>query len=143
MKTPRYKQLIDYLKPKSKKDIIADMQKLSARELGDELCTICYHGDTSYIKLCLDYGANINFKDKDGWTPLMYACFNNKIEVVKLLIKYGVNINVRNAAGRTALDKCDYKLYGSEKHVLYNLLRQHGAKLEQELIIEIKKEITN
>ena len=41
------------------------------------------------IKLLLEKGANINIKDKNGYTPLMWACKYNHTEIIELLLDKG------------------------------------------------------
>ena len=47
--------------------------------------------------------SKINIKDKQGWTPLMYAVNNNQIKASKLLIKLDSNIKTKNNFGYTCL----------------------------------------
>lgn len=59
-------------------------------------------------KLCYDLlnsGADANFKDKDGWTPLMYACkYAKDADIVKLLISFNANINEKNNFNTSTLE---------------------------------------
>jgi hypothetical protein len=51
-------------------------------------------------------GVNLDPRDDDGWTPLMYAaqwCDNDSIECVKVLLKAGANVNAVDLHGVTAL----------------------------------------
>ena len=41
------------------------------------------------IKLLLEKGANINIKDKNGYTPLMWSCKYNHTEIIELLLDKG------------------------------------------------------
>lgn len=50
---------------------------------------------TCYI--LLESGANPNSRDKDGWTPLMYACrYSKSANIVTLLFEYGASINTKS-----------------------------------------------
>jgi ankyrin repeat protein len=49
-------------------------------------------GYTDVVELLLSSGANINFKDKNGLTPLILAAQHNKLDTVELLIDKGANI---------------------------------------------------
>ena len=56
------------------------------------------------VKLLLERGADINTKDKDGRTALMYAASAGCTETVKLLLDHGADINAKTKYGyRTAL----------------------------------------
>lgn len=52
-------------------------------------------------KLLLDRGANHNYANKKGDTPLIIGVWDP--EIVKLLLKTNVNINAQNNEGKTAL----------------------------------------
>ena len=49
-------------------------------------------GYTDVVKLLLSSGADINFKDKNGLTPLILAAQHNKLDTVELLIDKGASI---------------------------------------------------
>ena len=51
-------------------------------------------------------GADVNAREIDGWTALMFAADNKKInpEVIVTLIKAGADVNYKNTKGRRAID---------------------------------------
>ena len=49
----------------------------------------------------IDRGADINQKDRDGFTPLMKA---GNVEILNLLIRHGADLHAKNKFGQTALD---------------------------------------
>ena len=51
----------------------------------------------------LENKTDLNIKDDDRYTALIWACRNNNIEIVKLLIEKGADINAKNFIGYTAL----------------------------------------
>lgn len=56
------------------------------------------------IKNLIASGADIQMRDKDGWTALMYAVrYQNSLEIVNLLIQNGAYIRVRNKYNATPL----------------------------------------
>jgi len=125
-----------FLTPKSEEDIIKDLKKTSKNELGQNLLYLLQNIeneskiDFNKIKLLLNYDADINITDNDGYTLLHYAVILNNIELVKLLINKGIDLNKKEKIGySTALDKS--KVYGYD-NISY-LLIQHGAKKSTEL----------
>jgi hypothetical protein len=46
-----------------------------------------------YVKLLLDYGADVNARGKFGYTPLHGAAYHNNTAAIPLLIGYGAKIN--------------------------------------------------
>ncbi len=55
------------------------------------------------IKLLLNYGADVNKTDHDGWTPLMIAAMRWATSFQKLLLDAGAEVNMVNPDGDTAL----------------------------------------
>ena len=49
----------------------------------------------------LDVGANVNARNKDGETPLMWM---SSELVAEILLKAGADVSIRSRAGKTALD---------------------------------------
>jgi len=60
-------------------------------------------GDIKLVKKFLGFGANVNWKDKLGWTHLHNATSRGHKEIVELLIASGANVNARNKYGWTPL----------------------------------------
>ena len=49
-------------------------------------------------------GADVNLRDKDGWSALMYACrYQNNLNIVDMLIEKGAYIRTRNKFNATPL----------------------------------------
>jgi ankyrin repeat protein len=98
------------------------------------------------VKLLLVAGADVNAKDKDGWTPLHIAVGRPRSElqelllphelhrldfrgIAKMLIVNGADVNAKNVDEETPLD-----LAISNDHTeTANLLREHSGKTGQEL----------
>lgn len=79
-----------------------------------------YH---EYIKYLVDRGADVNYMDTTGWTPLLIALNCGKPETIELLIKAGAPVNKRNKSRMTGL-------YLASRRGLTNvvkLLIEHGA----------------
>ncbi len=56
------------------------------------------------ISLLIEAGADVNWQDSNGYTPLFIACqMNNDLKKVALLIKAGSDVNAQSQDGSTAL----------------------------------------
>jgi len=70
------------------------------------LMNLCRTGvDIKALDMVVKYGADINAKDNNGRTALMYAAaFNSNPEVIKYLLDHGADAKITDLQGKTALD---------------------------------------
>jgi len=54
-------------------------------------------------RLLVNYGADINGRTNQGYTPLHYAAFHGSTEVAEYLVKKGARVDLRNSSGQTPL----------------------------------------
>ena len=63
------------------------------------------HSMPEVISVLIEAGADVNAKDKDGITPLMWAAWYNDIpEVISVLIKAGAKVNARVPLFKDSVD---------------------------------------
>jgi len=68
------------------------------------LMKACKNGNDWEVRTLIENGAEVNTRDKDGWTPLMYAVrYQNNISIINTLIENGAHIRVRNNFNTTPL----------------------------------------
>lgn len=80
-------------------------------------------GSLKEVIRLLNEGADINAKDNNGLTALIWASNNGYVEVVKVLLERGAEINVKDNCGWTAL-----MLASVQDHTeVVKLLKAHGA----------------
>lgn len=61
------------------------------------------NGQSDEVMKRLSEGVNIDSRDEDGRTALMYAAFNGYTELMEKLIQRGASVNLYDNFGRTAL----------------------------------------
>ena len=91
-------------------------------------------GNIEAIKQHLAADADVNAKDRTGWTPLCEAAINGHKEIAELLLANGADVNAKDEDGETPLDAA----IENEHTELADLLRKHGAKTGEELKAEGK-----
>ena len=65
---------------------------------------LCKEGSLQQINEAIRNGANVNARNNDGFTPLMFAAVRNpNPEITKALIDGGAKVDARDAKGYTAL----------------------------------------
>lgn len=57
--------------------------------------------DSNIVKLLIEKGADVNKKNNDGKTALMFAVKYSHSNIVNLLIKKNVNLDIEDRFGRT------------------------------------------
>jgi ankyrin repeat protein len=85
-------------------------------------------GDLEMVQVLLEYGVDINAKNKYGSTPLDYAIIgshHNKPKVVRLLVEHGADPNSRGVSGYTPL----HRSIGEGVEIV-RLLIEHGGNVE-------------
>jgi len=81
-------------------------------------------GHTEMIQYLLKKGANINEKDFDGRTALIYAAEDGQLEIVKCLIENGANIEERDKDNRCQFHQCfTYNFYARRSQKRKNTVK--------------------
>jgi len=99
--------------------------------------------DLALVRLCLQYGADIERRNSEGETALGYAVSWGSLEVVKLLVESGAEVNaIEGCAGQylsTALDSAcsDDPKYNRPEIRAY--LCERGAKRYSELTPDVSE----
>ena len=80
-------------------------QASAANTKTEELLEIAGKAGPEEVRQLIQDGADVNAKNKDGWTPLMIAVGNNpNPEVLKALLEAGADAKTKNNKDKTALD---------------------------------------
>ncbi|WP_342189704.1 ankyrin repeat domain-containing protein [Spiroplasma endosymbiont of Dilophus febrilis] len=88
-------------------------------------------GDIQIVKLLIDNGADVNFQDENGLTPLHFAIENaidtGDIQIVKLLIDNGADPNVLDC-NNDFISPLHYAIIKNKKEVVEVLLKSKNIK---------------
>jgi hypothetical protein len=102
-------------------------------EENSPLHSAAYYADIEMVRVLLDYGVDVNSRNKDGWTPLYYApnSYPNDPGAARLLLDRGADPNLGAKDGQTPLHEA--LQYGWIE--MARLLIEHGANVE---VIQVK-----
>jgi ankyrin repeat protein len=71
--------------------------------LNSRIFEAALNGQLSQLKNLIAGGFDVNTRDKDGSTALMFAAYNGHVDIIRELISKGASINLQDSNGRTAL----------------------------------------
>lgn len=98
--------------------------------------------DDRVCYILLESGANPNARDKDGWTPLMYACrYAQTSTVIQLLFEYGAKLDAKSNYQVSVLQIA--AAYSKNRKVLAAVLEQAAnlkMNLQDSFIAALKEE---
>jgi len=101
-------------------------QQLGKRRLGERLVAAAGDGDSAGIKKLVKLGADINYKNSRGETPLSFAAAWNQVDAARSLLLLSANPNTADEMGGTPLMLAAQ--HGSIE--LVKLLLKHGANVK-------------
>jgi ankyrin repeat protein len=68
------------------------------------LSTAAYAGSIKFVKLLVEIGADVTFKDSDGWTAMHFATATKNYEIAKFLMSVGADTKELTNDGQKPLD---------------------------------------
>ena len=91
-------------------------------------------GQLEIAEVLIAYGADVNWIDGEGVTPLILAVFKNHVEVVKLLLENGADPMIRDQWQRRAID---YALRRGESDEIVQLLRAVRSSQSKNSLVDM------
>jgi methionyl-tRNA formyltransferase len=95
----------------------------------DELLNYCKIGDQEKVEEIIDYIADLNEVDKNGWTPLVIACYYGRFEIVKLLESRGADLFYLNQNKTNLIMYAKEAFLTSNNPELINFLINKGVNI--------------
>jgi len=85
------------------------------------------------VSILISRGADVNFKGKDGRTPLMWAA-GNSLETTKILLENGADVKAKGDDGMTAFIQTTFGILSKKVSTeVMNLLLENGADVNSAL----------
>lgn len=109
----------------------------SQQQLDSKLLDACAIHNIDEINHFILMGANVNFQNHVGMTPLMNSLYpgsysqNNEIGVMEILLNHGAKIDTENEIGRTVLQLASQKVHSKNSDIVEFLI-QHGANVNHQ-----------
>jgi len=95
------KNQLDAIKKAIENGISVDLAEEGG--MGSSLLQVAIRYDKKEIfEYLVEKGADINYIDLVGWTPLMEAIMDDKVEYGKRLVELGCDLDIANKRGATA-----------------------------------------
>ncbi len=92
------------------------------------------------VHLLLQHGAEVNVRNKNGYTPLLYAAWHGKEKLLIMLLKHGADITAKaktsygadiTAKAKTSYDAFDFAEKFNHNHILniLNTVKTYGVSV--------------
>lgn len=107
-----------------------------SQDRGQDLIRATKDGTPEEVASLLSSGANVNARDKEGHTPLMYAAMLGRLEVVQQLLDKGADVNAITRTGSTALE---YAALGLDRDLAKSLHQRITNPFSRDVVGWIQK----
>jgi ankyrin repeat protein len=84
-------EIHNIFRPKSKDEVVNSLSSLSQEEKNEKLIEASFRGNKDLVVLLLKAGANVNAKNKWGYSASMRASFRGNKDIIEILIKAKFN----------------------------------------------------
>jgi len=102
------------------------------------------NNDLGETKTCLAKGADVNARDKNGWTLLYLACWQHHPAMVRLLLEAGADVGARMTEidGRTCLEHVQALSQNiPAREEIIDLFREHAPDLVMEAFCTMEQRL--
>lgn len=105
----------------------------------------CIDDSEEMMKLLIEFGANVNAKDSEQWTPLHAASTCGHLQLVKYLIAKGADLLAVNADGNMPYDICEDEMTldyieseMAKRGITQEMIDVTRAETERRMLAELK-----
>jgi len=122
-----------------------DLNKTEPSAGSTPIITASLFGKTDVVKVLIEGGADVNFRNKEGSTALHTAAFFCRPLIVRELLDHGADMSIRNNAGSTAIESVMVPFEAVKGYYDYfgNTLGPLGLELDYEYIETTRPKIVN
>ncbi len=104
-----------------KKGAVIDMLDTRTKKTGRSAVNwAAWHGYVEILEFLLENGADINYQNISGYTPIHHAIENCRLKALKFLLSYGANVSIPSYKGKlpveTARENCKKAIKIIESH---------------------------
>lgn len=110
----------------------------------------CIDASEPIMSLLLEFGANVDARDTEQWTPLHAACTCGHLNLVKILVENDADLLAVNGDGNMPFDICedeatlDYiETQMVKKGITQEMIDQTRASTEMQMIDDLEKQIAS
>ena len=103
-----------------------------AQDVNSELIEAAKNGQTEKVQASLDAGADVNGKDRDGMTALMWAASGGHTDIVKALLDAGADPSLKDKGDSTA------SFWAMGRNEIVSLLKKPAAEESEKVSISAK-----
>ncbi|HVK05686.1 MAG TPA: ankyrin repeat domain-containing protein [Armatimonadaceae bacterium] len=84
--------------------------------------------EAELMRLLIEKGADVNGRNAEGITPLMYSALAGRAELAALLVEKGADVNAKDTNGLTALDWAETSIDEALSEPVVTILKKAGGK---------------
>jgi ankyrin repeat protein len=112
---------------------------VSTEDIDEETWTpLCCCNTSEVARILIDHGADVNYADKDDWTPLHQAVHKRDTALVKLLLSAGADFKIRTTDDGLTIEERMQHVDDVRGHPIFERILKQVAALRQESVRDLE-----